>query len=207
MRTLSVPPIMSSALLGNQHPIEFEVGCGSGGFLCSLARQSPGANYVGVELRRKSLHAAVNLASAMSLDNILFVNADARLLSPLLVADSIRAVYLHFPDSITRPKFDNRRIFTGRFLDPMHPALTAHGILSVMTDHREYFEEMLRLVEGDGRWCKTHRARFLTGFDVETKIRFQRIWEGHGGTTLRFETAIGDGLAFLSRARPVVLTA
>jgi len=181
------PRITSSALFDNQHPIELEIGCGSGEFLCSLAKHNPGTNYVGVELRRKSIHAAVNLASAMSLDNILFVNADARLLSPLLVAESIQAAYLHFPDPVTRPKFENRRIFTGRFLDSMHEALTARGRLSVMTDHREYFEEMLRLVEGNDRWCKTHRARFLTGFDVEAKSRFQRIWESHGKTTLRFE--------------------
>lgn len=183
------PRITSGALFGNQHPIELEIGCGSGEFLCSLAQRNLGTNYVGVELRRKFIHAAVNLALAMSLDNILFVNADARLLSPLLAADSVRAVYLHFPDPITRPKFDNRRIFTGRFLDSMHVALTDRGRLSVMTDHREYFEEMLRLVEGDGRWCKTHRTRFLTGFDVGTKSRFQRIWESHGKTTLRFEVA------------------
>jgi len=181
------PRITSTALFDNQRPIELEIGCGSGEFLCSLARRNPGINYVGVELRRKSVHAAIILASAMSLENILFVNADARLLSPLLVADSIRAVYLHFPDPITRPKFNNRRIFTGCFLDLVHEALTACGRLSVMTDHREYFEEMLRLMEGDDRWCKTHRARFLTGFDVETKSRFQRIWESHGKTTLRFE--------------------
>lgn len=181
------PRITSSALFHNQHPIELEIGCGSGEFLCSLARRNPGTNYVGVELRRKSVHAAINLASAMSLHNILFVNADARLLSPLLVAESIQAVYLHFPDPVTRPKFENRRIFTERFLDSMHEALTARGKLSVMTDHRGYFGEMLNLAEGDDRWRKTHRTRFLTGFEVETKSRFQRIWESHGKTTLRFE--------------------
>lgn len=181
------PQIASSSLFGNQRPIELEIGCGSGEFLCSLAQQDPEANFVGVELRRKSLHAAINLASAMSLENILFVSADARLLHPLLITDSLRAVYLHFPDPVMRPKFHNRRIFTERFLDSMHEALTACGRLSVMTDHPGYFEEMLLLVEGDHRWCKTHRARFLTGFDVETKSRFQRIWESHGKTTLRFE--------------------
>ncbi len=181
------PRITSPSLFGNRHPIELEIGSGSGEFLCSLARSNPGSNFVGVELRRKSLWAAINSTSAMSLDNILFVNADARLLRPLLVAQSIRAVYLHFPDPVTRPKFHNRRILTQRFLDSMYGALTACGRLSVMTDHPGYFDEMLHLVEADTRWCKIHRARFLRGFDVETKSRFQRIWESHGRTTLRFE--------------------
>lgn len=182
-----LPRITSNALFGNERPIELEIGCGSGEFLCSLAQQDQNTNFVGVDLRRKSLNAAIARASAMALDNILFVAADARLLQPLLIADSLRAVYLHFPDPITRPRFHNRRIFTQRFLDSMHHAMTAMGRLSVMTDHPGYFDEMLRLVERDNRWDKTHQERFLKGFEVETKSRFQRIWEGYGLTTLRFE--------------------
>lgn len=183
----NLPRITSSSLFGNEWPIELEIGCGSGEYLCSLALRNPETNFVGVDLRRKSLHAAIVRASAMALRNILFVSADARLLHPLLVADSLHAVYLHFPDPITRPRFHNRRLFTERFLDSMHQALTGIGRLSVMTDHRGYFEEMLHMAERDDRWCTTHRERFLEGFDVETRSRFQRIWEGHGLTTLRFE--------------------
>lgn len=183
----NLPRITSGALFGNERPIELEIGCGSGEFLCSLARKNPESNFVGVDIRRKSLHAAIARASTMALDNIRFVAADARLLHPLLRADSLRAVYLHFPDPITRRRFHNRRLFTESFLDSMHTAMTAMGRLSVMTDHPGYFEEMLRLVERDNRWDKTHQERFLEGFEVEAKSRFQRIWEGHGLTTLRFE--------------------
>jgi tRNA (guanine-N7-)-methyltransferase len=182
-----MPPVTSMSLFGNEHPIELEIGCGSGEFLCWLALRHPETNYIGVELRRKSLHEAIARASAMALKNILFVNTDARLFHPLLVAESLRAVYLHFPDPVTRPKFRKRQIFTERFLDSMHEAMTVNGRLSVMTDHQGSFEEMLQMVERDDRWCKTHRERFLEGFEVETKSRFQRIWEGHGLTTLRFE--------------------
>ncbi|MBA2246870.1 MAG: methyltransferase domain-containing protein [Chloroflexia bacterium] len=182
-----LPRITSSALFGNERPIELEIGCGSGEFLCSLAKSDQKTNFVGVDLRRKSLNAAITRASAMALDNIVFMAADARLLRPLLVADSIRTVYLHFPDPITRPRFHKRRILTNRFLDTMHHAMTATGRLSVMTDHPAYFNEMLCLVEQDNRWDKTHQERFLKGFEVGTKSRFQRIWEGYGLTTLRFE--------------------
>lgn len=183
----TLPRISSCSLFDNQRPIELEIGSGSGEFLCSLALRHPEINFVGVDLRCKSLHAAITHASAMGLENILFVQADARLLYPLLVADSLRAVYVHFPDPITRPKFHNRRILTERFLDAIHRALTDIGRLSVMTDHRQYFEEILQLVERDDRWRKAHPERFLEGFDVETRSRFQRIWERHGLTTLRFE--------------------
>jgi tRNA (guanine-N7-)-methyltransferase len=182
-----LPRITSPCLFGNDRPLELEVGCGSGEFLCSLARQDRETNFVGVEVRNMALNEAVAAAARDALDNIVFVRADVRMLYPLLVADSLRAVYLHYPDPIMRPKFEKRRVFTERFLDEMSAALTEAGRLSVITDLEPYFMEMLELAERDERWAKTHEARYLVGFEPETKSRFQRLWEGHGLPTLRFE--------------------
>ena len=56
-----------------------------------------------------------------------------------------------------------------------------------MTDHHEFFMEMLALIEQDGRFAKTHAERYLIGFETEAKSQFQRIWERHGLPTLRVE--------------------
>lgn len=190
-----LPTVSSPGLFGNHRPLELEVGCGSGEFLCSLARQDRATNFVGVDVRSKALHAAVAAAASDALDNIVFVRADFRQLYPLLVAGSLRAVYLHYPDPATRPKFRKRRIFTERFLDEMSVALTATGRLSVITDLEASFMEMLELAERDDRWAKTHEERYLVGFEPETKSRFQRLWEGHGLPTLRFELVKRAGRA------------
>jgi len=182
-----VPRITSPCLFGNDRPLELEIGCGSGEYLCSLARQCPGINFVGVEVRNKSLLEAIATAAWDALDNIVFVRTDVRLLYPRFVPDSLRAVYLHYPDPVTRPKFAKRRIFTQGFLDQMHAALTCNGRLSVITDLEPCFLEMLELAERDDRWQKTHDSRYLIGFEPETKSRFQRLWECHGLPTLRFE--------------------
>ena len=69
----------------------------------------------------------------------------------------------------------------------MSQGLCPGGRLSVMTDHREYFLEMLELVEQDVRFEKTHAERYLLGFDAPAISRYQRLWERHGLATLRFE--------------------
>jgi tRNA (guanine-N7-)-methyltransferase len=46
---------------------------------------------------------------------------------------------------------------------------------------------MLEVAESDERWEKNHAQRYLVGFETESRSRFQRIWEGHGLPTLRFE--------------------
>jgi tRNA (guanine-N7-)-methyltransferase len=185
------PKIDSASLFGNGKPMELEVGCGNGGFLCSLAQGDRETNFVGVEVKRKSVHEAVARAASAGLGNVLFLRANIRLLYPLLVPGSLHAVYLHFPDPNTRLKFRGRRIFTGRFLDEMHAATTATGKISVATDHEDIFMQMLELAESDERWEKAHAERYLVGFETESRSRYQRIWEGHGIPTLRFELVKG----------------
>ena len=180
------PKVGSTSLFGYEKPMELEIGCGNGEFLCSLARRDRETNFVGVEVKEKSAHQAVARAAA-DLANILFVKANFRLLYPLLVPGSLRAIYLHFPDPNSRPKFRKRRIFSERFLDEIHAATTPDGRISVMTDHKDLFMEMLEVAEGDERWEKTHTERYLVSFEVESPSRYQRIWEGHGLPALRFE--------------------
>jgi tRNA (guanine-N7-)-methyltransferase len=186
---LAFPNIDSASLFGNEKPMELEIGCGNGEFLCSLARRDRQTNFVGIEVKEKSVHEAVATAAAADLDNVLFLKANFRLLYPLLVPGSLRAVHLQFPDPNTRPKFRKRRIFSGRFLDEMYAATTPAGRISAMTDHEDLFVEMLEVAEGDERWEKTHTERYLVGFEAESPSRFQRVWEGHGMPTLRFELA------------------
>jgi len=186
---LAFPRVGSTSLFGDEKPMELEIGCGNGEFLCTLARRDPETNFVGVEVKEKSANEAVARAAAADLKNVLFLKANFRLLYPLLEPSSLRAIYLHFPDPNARPKFRKRRIFSERFLDEMHAATTPDGRISVMTDHRDLFLEMLEVAEGDERWGKTHAERYLVGFEVESPSRFQRIWEGHGLPTLRLELA------------------
>jgi tRNA (guanine-N7-)-methyltransferase len=181
------PRLSSDTLFANQQPLSLEIGCGYGEFLCSLAQANPMHNFLGIDISYTALQQAAYLASTLALENSKFVAADARLLYPLLAPDSLQAVYLHFPDPNRRRKFRKRRLFTPALLDVISQALCPGGRLSVMTDHREYFLEMLELVEQDGRFEKTHVERYLPGFDAPVISRYQRLWERHGLATLRFE--------------------
>lgn len=181
------PKISSTELFGNDRPLELDIGCGTGEFTCGLALHHPDTNYVGIELHTRSLHRAIEIAARNQLDNIRFIRTDYKLIDPILPDASLQAVYLHYPDPNPRPKLQKRRIFNSEFLDQMHRALTPDGHLSIITDHPDYFIEMLQIAERDPRFQKTHRPRYLTHYDPPVKSRYQRIWEGHNLPTLRFE--------------------
>ncbi len=185
----SLPKFTSPSLFGNDRPLEMEVGCGSGEFLCSLAEASPDTNFVGLDIHLKSLHKGIEKASEERLGNIKFVSVDFRQAYPLLATDSLAAVYLHFPDPGMKTRDKRRRIFDGRFLDEMHVAVVPDGKMSLVTDDEGYFEQMLGLIEKDRRWIRTHNEPYLVGFEVGVKSRFQTLWERRGRTVFRFELA------------------
>ncbi|HZR41675.1 MAG TPA: tRNA (guanosine(46)-N7)-methyltransferase TrmB [Ktedonobacteraceae bacterium] len=174
-------------LFGNEAPLELEVGCGSAEFLCSLALKHPETNFVGVDISGRSLFKAAENASELQVTNIKFINADFHLIYPLLCADSLQSVYLHFPDPHLKPRCRKRRIFNQGFLDQMAMSLVVDGRLSVMTDIEELFMEMLQLIEQDTRFEKVHQERYLVGFEPAIKSHFQRIWEHYGERVFRFE--------------------
>lgn len=175
----TLPEISSPSLFGNEAPLELEIGCGTGEFLCSQAESRPGTNFVGVDLHVKSLYRAVSEASEKDLGNALFLRADFHLLYPLLVLGSLAAAYLLFPDPGMKKRQRRKRIFSERFLREMHRALQPGGRLVAVTDHEEYFAQILELSERAEGW-----ERVLDDAPADlsraTKTRFGSLWEERG---------------------------
>jgi tRNA (guanine-N7-)-methyltransferase len=186
------PPIDSPHLFGDHLPLQLEIGCGTADFLCALALEHPRTNFVGIDVSAKPLFKAIRTAEAHALPNIKFIKGDFKWMYPLLAADVLQAVYLHFPDPHMRQRFRKRRVVSPEFLDAIDRALVPDGRLSITTDHLEFFMEMLALVEQDIRFAKAHAERYLIGFEAPAKSQFQRIWEGHGLPTLRVELQKAD---------------
>lgn len=180
------PRLTSPDLFSNHNPLELEVGCSTGEYLCSLANENPDRNYLGVEINLKSLYVAVANAKALDLNNIIFIKAPIQNLYRLMQPASLSAVYMHFPDPYLHPKFRPRRLFTSQFLDAMDLALTPEGTISVVTDKEPLFDDMLALAESDARFQKTHSERYLVGFEPSVKSRYQAYWEKHGLQVYRF---------------------
>ncbi len=183
----TLPGITAQELFGNDLKLELEIGCGSAEFLCSRAEECPDTNFVGVDISGRSLLKAVEMAYALALHNIKFINADFHLMYPLLRPDALSAVYLHFPDPHLKARCQKRRLFNESFLDALFASLENDGLLSVMTDVETFFMEMLQLMEQDTRFLKVYPQRYLVGFEPAIKSHFQRLWELHGESVFRFE--------------------
>src|SRR5687768_15813951 len=173
------PLLTSKALFGNALPLELEIGCGTGEFLCGLAAERPGVNFVGLDINLKSLFVGVEIARSLSLENVKFIKAPVQYLYPLMPPGSLQAVYMHFPDPLLRPKYRKRKVLNEDFLRHVSLALQPGGLFSIVTDNDELFGDVLALVEESPYFRKTHLERYLMGFEPQAKSRYQLYWEAH----------------------------
>lgn len=133
-------PLDWSAVFGNDHPVELEVGFGKGLFLLNAALANPGVNFAGVEIVRKyQLFTATRMAKR-ALHNVRLALGDGKLLlRDYVPAASLQAVHVYFPDPWWKKRHHKRRVFTPEFAALCWRALRPGGRLHVATDVEEYF--------------------------------------------------------------------
>ncbi len=176
------PSLTSPDLFGNYHPLEVEIGAGSGEYLCHLAARRAQTNFLGIEVSRRAAHMAVMAAADLDLGNLRILRADFKLLAGVLAPQSWQAVYLHFPDPPHKREDAKHAIFDGAFLDAMAKVLVPGGQLSVVSDKADFFTRMLALAAMDGRFSRSD----VEIFEPEVKSRFQLSWERKGIAPRRF---------------------
>lgn len=139
---LPEPPVPFdwTAVFGNAHPVELEVGFGKGLFLLNSALARPHVNFVGVEIVRKyQLFTATRIAKR-GLANVRLACADARLfLRDRVPAGSLQGVHVYFPDPWWKKRHHKRRVFTPEFAALCQRSLRPGGRLQLATDVPDYF--------------------------------------------------------------------
>jgi tRNA (guanine-N7-)-methyltransferase len=141
---LQVARLDVAELFGRSAPLQVDLGCGDGSFLCEMAQQFPERNFLGIERLTKRVEKVGR--KAKKIENARVVRADTLFaVRYLLAADSVEAFYLLFPDPWPKRRHQIRRIFTREFLDSVAAALEQNGVLRVGTDQLDYFRQIERL--------------------------------------------------------------
>jgi tRNA (guanine-N7-)-methyltransferase len=179
----TLPEITSAALFGNARPLVLDLGCGRGEFLIAQARQHPERNHAGLDMQGKYLYDAVNSAERFDLVNLLFLQVDLRQALVKIPGETIAANYLLFPSPVMKHKHRRKDVLTPEFIAGLAGILAPGGSLTLVTDHRLYFERKTTLL--DSRLRRLRTAEGLEGGITW----FQRVWERHGLPSLRAEYA------------------
>lgn len=125
---------------GNDNPVELEVGCGKGGFICEKARVNPDVNYIAVELLQNIAVMAAENVKSQSLPNVRIFNCGADYLARYIPQSSISAVYLNFSPPFSGKRYENRRLTKASLVEDYKNFLISGGSVRQKTDDKAFFE-------------------------------------------------------------------
>ena len=132
-----------ATLFGNDNPVELEIGCGKGGFICQLAARHPEVNFLAVEKYANVLVTACEAAEAQGLTNIRFLWGDAEYLPRFIPAGCIRRLYLNFSTPFPKNRQATHRLTHPHFLEMYKKILPKDAHVIQKTDGRVFFQYSL----------------------------------------------------------------
>ena len=122
-------------VFGNGHPVEVEIGPGTGTFLLGAAARAPDVNFFAIEhshSRAARLGAALE---ARALHNARVLAADATcVVTTLLPPGAVAAYHIYFPDPWWKRRHHRRRLLTPAFAAALQQTLAPGGRIHIATD-------------------------------------------------------------------------
>jgi tRNA (guanine-N7-)-methyltransferase len=170
-------PIDLVATFGRIAPLEVDLGCGDGSFLCELAQRYPERNFLGVD--KLAGRVAKTCRKVFALENVRVLNLEISYAARYLLPEaSVETFYLFFPDPWPKRRHHRRRLVTRDFLDSISRALVSRGSLRIATDQRDYFEQIERTVQ--------NHSEFMIVGDVDLPAtKFERRFRQQGAPIYR----------------------
>ena len=129
-----------AAAFGNDRPVELEIGCGKGGFVCALAERNPDVNYLELEKMSNVILTPMEEVKARGISNIRFLNIRAECLPCYIPEGSLQKIYLNFSTPLPKLGYATQRLTHRNFLRMYEKLLTPGGYILQKTDNRDFFE-------------------------------------------------------------------
>jgi tRNA (guanine-N7-)-methyltransferase len=142
-------PIDFAALFGNANPVELEIGMGKGTFLTEQAKARPDVNFFGIEWARWFWRYASDRLRRSGAANARTIRAEASFFLREFVADhALAVVHIYFPDPWPKARHHKRRLIQPPFVKELQRVLIPGGRVQIVTDHKDYFEQIEQAVRG-----------------------------------------------------------
>jgi tRNA (guanine-N7-)-methyltransferase len=174
-------PLDLAKIFGRTAPLHVDLGCGDGSFLFALAEQTPEKNFLGFERLLHRVKKACRKAD--KIDNMRVLRIETSYgVRYLLPPASVEMFHLLFPDPWTKRRHQQRRIVSDDFLKAIYSALVSDGVLRIVTDHKDYLDQIRRVATDSGNFAITETDR--DGYPAST---FEEKFKEQGINIYRLE--------------------
>lgn len=167
-------------LFGNDNPIELEIGCGKGGFICELAKQNPDKNFIAVEKTGNVIVNGCEKAQSEEISNLRFFKCGAEYLEKYIPEHSVDNIYLNFSCPFPKKKYASHRLTNRNFLKIYKKLLKNGGFIFQKTDNMHFFEYSIEEFSQSGFALRNvtfdlHNSGFEGNIMTEYEKRFSEL--------------------------------
>ena len=185
--------VTSTVLFGDERPLHFEIGFGSGEHLAYRADLLPDHGFIGAEPFVNGVATALGHVRDRHLANIRLWMGDALQVLRRLPDGALSFLYLLHPDPWPKSRHAKRRMVNDGPLALFAAKLKAGGELRIATDDPTYLEWALMVMQrqGDFQWLAEKPTDFLEppGGWIETRYGAKSRREGRRPYYLRYRRA------------------
>ena len=178
-------------LFGNDRPLHFEIGFGSGEHLADRADMLPDHGFIGAEPFLNGVAAALAHIRDRHLANVRLWRGDALDVLQRVPDEALSFLYLLHPDPWPKARHAKRRIVNDRPVDLFAAKLKPGGEFRLATDDPTYLAWSLMIMQRHGHqfeWLAERPAHFLepSGGWIETRYGAKSRREGRRPYYLRY---------------------
>ncbi len=180
-----------AALFGREAPLELEIGCGKGQFICELAAREPEKNFLAVEKASNVIVDAAAKAIAAGLTNVRFMRGGAEYLQSYIPEHSVSRIYLNFSCPFPKKSYAAHRLTHHRFLEIYKTLMLPGAEIHQKTDNRGFFEFSLEEFSQNG-WKLKNISLDLHASDFEGNIvtEYEKRFSEQGFPIYRLEAFV-----------------
>jgi tRNA (guanine-N7-)-methyltransferase len=183
--------ITAARLFGDERPLHFEIGFGSGEHLASRADMVPDHGFIGAEPFLNGVAAALAHVRDQHLANIRLWRGDALEVLQRVPDGALSFLYLLHPDPWPKARHAKRRMVNDRPVDLFAAKLKAGGEFRLATDDPTYLTWALMIMQRHQKrfeWLAERPTDFLEppGGWIETRYGAKSRREGRRPYYLRY---------------------
>ncbi len=127
-----------------------ELGCGKGRFTADTAETLPDTLYIAVEKVPDAMILAMEKIERRGLENVRFIDADAKLLNTMFAEGELDRLYINFCDPWPKSRDAKLRLTSPAFLRIYADVLKAGGEIHFKTDNTPLFDWSIGQLEAEG---------------------------------------------------------
>ncbi len=159
----------------NGNPIVLELGCGRGEYTIGLGKQTPGKNFIGVDIKGARMWTGAKEALQTGMKNVGFLRTNIEFIQRFFAPNEVSEIWLTFSDP--QMKKVTKRLTSTYFLERYRQFLCDGGLVHLKTDSNFHFTYTEELLKANGIEAE-EKTRSLGEGGIQTY--YESMWRARG---------------------------